>query len=473
MKLFDILPENYFSIFSGKNRNIYSESLLILFSLLQNDENFILKSDFIKALKDHEKEIEGFEYTPEDLESIEEDSILRNTISAKASFICRRLEETGWIDIIMDLNTSEETIILPMYSINLVKCLSDIISDEESSYVSIVHSTYSELKLEDEEQDELLYQTLNRCYANTRRLKIELVSLKNSIKIFQNKLGRLFETNKVLHDYFDVYKKKIIDRYYHPLKTFDSVAKFRRPIIGILEKWSRNQEILGKLVEQAAASNTNSGADIEFLVLDKINYICDTYEKINSLIGDIDEENNTYTKNSANKILYLNNNDKTIKGHLDNILKEYARNVENPRKLSKVLSIMQNGCCFYEQGFIDPQSVTLPILRRFRFNTEPLEVMEGFEASEFVMENFLEETKNIYTDERIYQFMDNAFGGSNEVYSSQIPLVDFDAFVCLILATIKKDDDNCFYVVEEVDKTNIHVNGFSIPNFVYRKKENI
>ena len=99
--------------------------------------------------------------------------------------------------------------------------------------------------------------------------------------------------------------------------------------------------------------------------------------------------------------------------------------------------------------------------------------MEGFEASEFVMENFLEETKNIYTDERIYQFMDNAFGGSNEVYSSQIPLVDFDAFVCLILATIKKDDDNCFYVVEEVDKTNIHVNGFSIPNFVYRKKENI
>jgi hypothetical protein len=51
MNLFDIVPLNYFSIFQGKNRQIYAESLLILYELLQNDEALINKDDFLKALK--------------------------------------------------------------------------------------------------------------------------------------------------------------------------------------------------------------------------------------------------------------------------------------------------------------------------------------------------------------------------------------------------------------------------------------
>jgi hypothetical protein len=91
-----------------------------------------------------------------------------------------------------------------------------------------------------------LFATLFRSYENTKKLKVELITLVHSIRIFQNKLGKTFDTNNVLHSYFDVYKSKISDRYYHPLKTFDSVAKFKRPIIRILERWLQNKSITRK-----------------------------------------------------------------------------------------------------------------------------------------------------------------------------------------------------------------------------------
>ena len=52
LNLFNILPDNFFQIFSGKNREIYAHSLLILFDLFENDESLISRGDFIKTLKD-------------------------------------------------------------------------------------------------------------------------------------------------------------------------------------------------------------------------------------------------------------------------------------------------------------------------------------------------------------------------------------------------------------------------------------
>lgn len=472
MNLFDIIPENYFGLFAGKNRSIYIESLLVLYDLLESDETLISKNDFIKALKEKSDDIDKFSYADEDFETTGDEALLLNTINAKATFIVNRLEETGWIDIAMNPDTFEETIVLPQYSILILKAFRDIISDEESPYISLVHSTYSELKLEDEEQDELMFVTLLRSFENTKKLKVELITVTHSIRIFQTKLSKLFDTNKVLHDYFDVYKKKISDRYYHPLKTFDSVARFKRPIIKILDKWLNTKEIREKLVVQASLSmGINDKKEIEKEIISKINFITDTYERLNAIIADIDKENNAYTRSSTNKILYLNNNDKTIKGYLEDILKTYAKNTNNTRMLSKILSKMQDSIYFYEQGYIDPTSVTLPILRRLREDSDPLALVSFGDAADLMMSGFLEETKGIFTDDKVYGFMHEAFQGREKIGIEDVPLSNFDAFICLILAVIKKDDEHCFYKVEEIDKTKVHTQGYIVPNFVFTIKE--
>ncbi len=472
MNLFDIVPNNYFSLFRGKNKEIYIESLSILYSLLQNDEAVIKKNDFLNALKEREKNLNNFSLDDEELSDEEKNDLAIDTVSSKASFIIRRLEECGWIDISMDIDNYEEVVVLPAYTISLLKTFNDIVSDEEAPYLSLVHSTYSELKLEDEDIDELLYPTLLRCYENTKKLKVELITLVHSIRIFQNKLTKLFDTNEVLHSYFDIYKKKISDRYYHPLKTFDSVAKFKRPIIKILDRWLKDKSIREKLILQSSiSSKTNNKKEIENDIITKINYISDTYETLNSLISSIDKENNAYTKSSTQKILYLNNTDRTIKGHLENIFKHYAASLKDNSGLTTILSKMQDSASFYEQGFIDSSSVTLPILKKYREIGIPMEIASFDDGSDYLMDSFIEETKNTYTDEKVYSFMENSFKDKKEIKSEELKIKNFDALICLILATVKSEDESSFYEIEELLPKQIQNNDFIIPNFAYRRKD--
>ena len=472
MNLFDIVPNNYFSLFRGKNKEIYIESLSILYSLLQNDEAVIKKNDFLNALKEREKNLNNFSLDDEELSEEEKNDLAIDTVSSKASFIIRRLEECGWIDISMDIDNYEEVVVLPAYTISLLKTFNDIVSDEEAPYLSLVHSTYSELKLEDEDMDELLYPTLLRCYENTKKLKVELITLVHSIRIFQNKLTKLFDTNEVLHSYFDIYKKKISDRYYHPLKTFDSVAKFKRPIIKILDRWLKDKSIREELILQASiSSKTNNKKEIENDIITKINYISDTYETLNSLISSIDKENNAYTKSSTQKILYLNNTDRTIKGHLENIFKHYAASLKDNSGLTTILSKMQDSASFYEQGFIDSSSVTLPILKKYREIGIPMEIASFDDGNDYLMDSFIEETKNTYTDEKVYSFMENSFKDKKEIKSDELKIKNFDALICLILATVKSEDESSFYEIEELLPKQIKNNDFIIPNFAYRRKD--
>ena len=472
MNLFDILPERYFSIFSSKNRKIYADSLIILYEMLESDESVINKTDFVRTLKEKGKrELEALDVTLEDdyeVEENDETEIIEPNLADKASYVCRKLEQVGWFDVALDTATMEEIIILPVYSIYLIRAFKDIISDEESPYLSLVHATYSELRLEDDELDDMLYLTLNRCYENTRKLKIELITLSHSIRVYRTKLSRMFNTNDVLHDFLDIYKNKILDRYYHPLKTFDSVIKFKRPIINILEKWLHTKTIRDKIVMLGCASNTNmSREDVEEDVVAKINYITDIYSTIEHQIATIDKENSEYTQASTNKILYLNNADRTTKGYLENIFKHYAQNVNDLKKLGKILGQMQDSIFLYEQGYINSDSVTLPIIRKNREESDPMPIMDWGGSYEDLVSEFLESAKTIYPNEKIYEFMRRCFNGNDTLNVADIPLNTFEDFICLIFATVKSGEKDCFYYMEIVDNTKVLNGLYLVPNLVF------
>ena len=75
---------------------------------MENDETIISKNDFVKSLKEKAPDLDKFTYEDEEFDATEDDALLMNTVSSKASFICRRLEEAGWIDVAMNPDTFEE-----------------------------------------------------------------------------------------------------------------------------------------------------------------------------------------------------------------------------------------------------------------------------------------------------------------------------------------------------------------------------
>jgi hypothetical protein len=156
-------------------------------------------------------------------------------------------------------------------------------------------------------------------------------------------------------------------------------------------------------------------------VIEKINYISDMYEQLNHMVDEIDLKHSEYTKASATKILYLNNTDKTIKGHLETIFKHYGEAALTGEGLSNILSQMQSSISLFEGGYLNPDSVTLPIVRRYREEGEPLPIVDFEDVSKLLMQGFLDETRNSFTDERIINFMKRAFEDRDRLPIGEIP----------------------------------------------------
>ena len=63
MKLFDILPEKFYSILTGKNKQVYASSLLLLYNLVNDNDMYVKKDEFLRSLKEKlSNEIETLSY---------------------------------------------------------------------------------------------------------------------------------------------------------------------------------------------------------------------------------------------------------------------------------------------------------------------------------------------------------------------------------------------------------------------------
>ena len=240
MNLFSKIPDNFFSILSSRNKNIYGLALVTLYDALILYHNRIRKSDYLDLLRNRgENEIQSLIIEDDDFD---EDSpiIYEPTLSAKANLIVRRLVDTGWIVLDNDLKTGADYILLPSYSISMLKLVYEFMSDNESKYISYVHSTFADLSLEDENQSEFMYRTLVNAYNKTRDLELEVTKLDHSIRVFHKQLSNIFSPNEVLTQHFDIAREDVVDPIYHPLKTNDSIILYNGPISSILKRWLLN-----------------------------------------------------------------------------------------------------------------------------------------------------------------------------------------------------------------------------------------
>lgn len=476
MNLFSKIPDNFFSILSSRSKTVYGVALLTLFDALTMYHNRIRKSDYIDLLKSRgEKELNTLDVE----EIMDDDSYFKEpTLATKAGFIVRRLIETGWIVTETDVKTGCEYILLPSYSISMLKLIYEFVSDNQSRYVSYVHSTYADLSMEDEHQDEFMYKTLVSATNKTKELELEVAKLDHSIRVFHKQLANIFSPNEVLNQHFDVAREDIVDPIYHPLKTNDSIILYNGPINHILKKWLNVASVRDKLVEQCLATNyqVRTKAEAEQDIIKKINYIQDTYRRLALEIQEIDNAQSDYTKASTEKVIYLNNNDKTLKGKLETIFLAAARAINGDRASGvsmDVVKAMNNSIYLYQQGYIDEYSLTRPIKRNPKYDSEPMGIDDfEHESNEGLMQSLLT-IADQYSDEKIMEFMDKAFQGNKEIDIKSIPIKDVEDFIMIILGSVKADSRYSFYELKRSDPMEqiLKEDKYSMPNYGYARKE--
>ena len=333
--LFDKIPGELFTPLTSRYKSVYSYCLISLYRLFRTQKQDVKRSDYADLLKSQSedilalfklqyKEIEDelnkgdYNINKNDKDKNEtEETISHNDIEKlddlndKINYIIRTLSSSGWF-IIMKINASKaERILIPAYSFKFLKLLNDLTTDS-SSYLPIVHQTYAELKMEDEKEDDYMYRALLNARANADTIDLSVMLLRQQIQVFGNRLDNVFDPNQVLKQHFDEYRVDISDKYYHPMKTFDSLGLYAQPTITILSSWLTSERKLTRLILDAKTEpmNKDKGEDILAKeIIKTIQDIIDIFSRLQKNFNEIDKANAKYTEAVQKKVNYLSSSD--------------------------------------------------------------------------------------------------------------------------------------------------------------------
>lgn len=451
MKVFDVIPGQFFRILTGRNRNVYVEILLSLRKAFKNElyiEKDNLVNMFAECLEDLmipvdiEAELEEAESDMSDMDIGEAQSI---TWSAMARLILRRLRDTNWIEVEYKQRSYDEIVTIPPYSVSMIEFLYSITQENTQAYKSYAFNTYSSLKtvLSDDSED-YLYTALESAYTNCNMLLDSLKILLNNIRRFHQILNNSIAANDILKDHFEGYQVLVNERIFHPLVTKDSVLRFKIPIMTMIDKIRSNEELRKRIVSlglrERQYNDPESGMEE---LAQKLYEIYDTFEGIDRLMQEIQSKNTAYTKASIDKMIYLLNYDRSVKTKLADILMKYSDLDEDKKE---VVSLAVK---LFRQSCIDEKSLYCRSSRKIR-SIEPPEKIKitKTEYPEKDLDDFLKSVQSLYSHQQIENYMKREFGDRMVVHSHELSITDDKSFVLMLLASMKSGEKRTFYDVE-------------------------
>jgi hypothetical protein len=475
MNLFSLIPGNFFSPLSSGNREIYFDALMLLNDFLKNDliirvDDYI--SSLIALIEDREFTPEAEDESPELPEAAAGAGGLPPNV--KARLILNRFVKTGWIDKEEMDGTFAEIITPRDYAIRMMRLLDELRDERVHEYNSLVYSTYSALKQAIQEGAREMFDALLTARRNAEQLAYELKTFYHNIRGYLKRIQAQSSVNELLENHFEKFKP-LADRIYHPIKTMDSIHRYRTPVREILSNILEDGELISGMVKRAMEVRRYKNEDeAGEEILSAIHYTMDVYENLGNTTDEIDRRYHAYVKSSIDKMTYMMSADQSVKGKLLDILNAYAKASGADR--NRIGDMLEANISGNRQYFLDGESVFRKNVQSRRLNEGVLEIVGRGDFTDNALERLAGEYKKMYSLDRIRGFMDGLFAtavrdssGEAVVESEHIPIEDDAGFILLILALIRCRERGLDYTVE-VEEGRIERNGYRIPKMKFRKK---
>ena len=462
MKLFQIIPEELFSVLASPNRALYADALENLY-LLYCDNLKISEDEFYAAIRGNlEDELVNADFRDEE---ISEDEL--RDISGRARFLIRRLGQKGWFEKERGQNFVEY-ITIPEYSGKILELLHQLKDQTPARGYSYVFGTYSLLRTAD--IGGVPYEKMiavETAYENTQALIRTLKTVYHNIKHYFQLQIELKDINRILAAHFDDFSQRVVETYIRPLKIKDSIPKYRVPIQEILDRWLDGDETLNAMA--AAALQDRRGESLDACrsdLLRKIYWIKDRYESIETeFVGEIDLQVRRYTRATTQKIESLTNRDHNLRGDIDYLLTALSRN----RRAAELVEAIQPTFHLYEQGYLAPESLWVRRWGTRRVAVDPVKV-EQAAPSEEMRADLMELTRNPYGKKQVRDYVKRLFEGRETLDSSDFALRDDHDYIMSLLAVVNSADRDTFYEVE-TDDGAVNKAPYTIPRLTFRRKE--
>lgn len=467
MNAFDVLPVDFFRILTGKNRIIYTEALLAVrkvFKLSMHIDREALIVHWVERLSElglsldpEEEEAEG---EPAGVPGAEGMESVRNlqkhdgrrkgvaredlgTWSGMAHAILRRLVATGWMELENKPQSFEQQVTLPPHVIGFLEWLDQVTRQETAAYRQYAFTTYSALlAMMDPEAREYAYTAFHAACDNSRQLMDSLKGLLGNIRQYHRALGEFVTANDVLKDHFEGYQVLVNERIFHPLVTRDAVMRFKQPVMHLVDRIREDDELMQAIAMQAVSEKRFPDSDSAMeSILPELQAIHETFDGIDPVMMEIQTKNSAYTKASTDKLVYLLNQDRSMKEKLASILMQW-RHVPEPLR-----GELERNIRLFRQQVLDEQSLFARASRKMR-STELPETVKDEIPDKDVLAGFLRGTRNRYAHAKVMRFMEEQFGVSPVLPIEDVRVETEDDFILILLAALKEGEPGCFYRVE-------------------------
>jgi len=465
--LFDVVEPAFFSLLTSKNKHIYFRSLMVLRACYQGELR-IRRGDLVSYLVDHmmtdllalladgdvDSDGTGGAEGGSQVSTVEigarfgsadsVDVLDAVTLSGQAHALVRRFIETGWLQTMPDDSSLDELLLVPDYAVAILDVLHSIVHPVDKPYNSFVYSTYSALRTANEERD-YMFPALQSAYDNTQSLLGSLRVLLHNIHKFYQSLQQRRDIQGLLAEHFDEYQVLVAAKTYHPLKTVDSVHRFRPRILAILRGWLTDGEVLDILVESFHTHRPSGEVgDARYEVIRMVQNIIDSFDTMDSFLREIDRRNSAYSRASVERIQYLLNTDRDVKGKLVEILKRAPKLTDTS---SSALYEALQTLPVYRVAVADPEGLYTEPTRRERGQPEKLrtEFEVSDQAFEAEAQELLERAQSLFSHRRIVDFIMSQMPADGRLEASDLHLSDMGDYLRTMVAVIKADEQDIPY----------------------------
>ncbi len=317
MKLFEVLPERYFQLLIGSNKQLYAEAALLLYEQSQRERfgiRYDVMRDLLQELVETQREL-GMQYTPDEEEvaaaehpsrsavSASQQVTLEETTRTQANMMLRRLEALEWI-YFEDRDQFQRYIVLPHYSSRILAVLKELVEARTVEYQRFAFSTFQILSGDEAK--------LRPCFAVreakqiTLQFQHELTTLYNNMKHHMEQVVRKTSIQEVLDHHFDTYKSQIVDKSYHRLKTSDHVSRYRFQILQTVQDWLLDRDLLEETIADGLQSDLyRTREEAEDDIRNSLLTIEEIYAGLDEIFYQIDVRHNQYLRSSYDRARYL------------------------------------------------------------------------------------------------------------------------------------------------------------------------
>lgn len=465
MSLFDIVPEDLFSVLASKNRRIYMDALDVLWDLYQDRVKLSHKAYLGSLLEHLQDSIEVEDFEEEDMNQEE-----RENIRGRASFLIRKLKQKGWFE--QEHGQGFEIYYtVPEYSSKLLELFQDLRQKKSPRGFSYVYGTYSALKTANLEEDSTnKMRSIDLAYENTKDLLNLLKMVFHNIKNYCKYQLELEDRNEIIEMVYDDFAKNIIETHIRPLKMRESVPKYRDFIQSTLLLWLE-EPVFSQMVQAAMMDSPSLDYDTcANQIHHKVHWIHHQYDLLEEeLLDEIDGQVRKYTRLSTQKMKLLSNQDQSLHGQLTTLLQALAKEEEDHllQKSKQVLQLTQEKHLSSHSLYHRKKSEKRGVITPFIVEEVDLSSEDALEAQEDVNRLLF----SPYGKCNVFQFMKELFGARQVITSEDFQVQAQKGYIMSFLALLYQEDSQCFYEVT-VENGTYQEQGSSIPQMTFRKKAN-